>query len=106
MKKITVTRCAFPEVFAYAEKHFGITWNPCNDLFFKTRVLAYDSLEDIFLEDMYGSIGAPEGVDEAEWFKTLTKDTIDQMSDKHKARVIMAHFMLANNLQHVEVDGR
>ena len=43
-KQEVMHSCPFDEIFDFAKEHYGIEWNPANDLFFQRGVLHYRSM--------------------------------------------------------------
>ncbi len=88
MKRQTTVQ--FDEIFHYAEKHHGIDWNKCNDVFFD-HVFPYKGSREIYLEDI-----------EYE----LTEEANSGFSkDQKMAREAMAGFMKSKKLKKVLVLG-
>lgn len=80
MKTVTRTEVDFSEIFQFAEKEYGIHWNPCNDLFFNTDIIRYNRNTEIWLDEA-----------KAEFEE-------DEDTNYKKAHEIIVAFMEKNNL--------
>lgn len=90
IKTRTVTECDFSDIFHYAEKKFGIGWNPCNDMFFGYS-LEYKSYNEYDLEDLLDNI-----IDQS----------YEELSFTDKGYYIIHQFMIDNNLKSIRIDNR
>ncbi len=84
----------FSEIFNYAERVFGIGWNPCNDLFFNDNALTYKSYNEYNVDEILENFAEGEQ-------DTFTKEEILNMSDKEKSYAIIHHFMVANDIDDI-----
>ena len=84
----------FCEIFNYAEREFGIGWNPCNDLFFNDNALTYKSYNEYNVDEILENFA--EGEQEI-----FTKEEIHNMSDTKKTYAIIHHFMVANDIDDI-----
>lgn len=51
MNKVTRNEADFSELFEFAEKNYGISWNGCNNLFFHSS-LTYQRYNDFDIEEL------------------------------------------------------
>lgn len=101
MQRKVINETDFSEIFHFAEKEFGIGWNPCNDLFFGGP-LTYQSFDDRELDELI------EYTDEAGSGREIadySKEEILKMRDNDKAWFILGKFMIANNVKQMRVDN-
>jgi len=73
----------FCDLFHHAEKHFGISWNEANALFFRSEYIPYKGHHLINVE---------------EWLDTYE----ECLDDWDKANFITRHFFQANNVPEFE----
>lgn len=90
MKKIKTTMIDTYELFKFAEKQFGIGWNPCNDLFFRSEVVKYENYTEFELDEPLEYISS-EG------------DSKDYTGDD-LAYWIINEFMIQNNLKSILIN--
>ena len=95
----------FSDIFRYAEKEFGIHWNPCNDLFFD-NVFEYRNLTKIYTIDLICDI--EYFLDKEDYPKPdLPKEIYDTLSARNRGRYILYSFCYANGIKEdFEVDSR
>ena len=104
MKTVTVNKVNFSEIFHYAEKEYGIGWNPCNDLFFKEGVLTYRNVDTIYFDERVLDCFYPQDITKEDFAK-LTKEEILEFKGNKLAWCIIGKFMLDNNVDEIEVDN-
>jgi len=105
------------KIFEYA-KRFGLSWNECDGLFFKTNLLNYGSFNEFdFLELSESSFFDKYFINEIEsreelidiviWsVKGLTDDQIRGLDDCDKGCLIICKFMVENDVRSLFVDCR
>lgn len=94
-KAYTAIQVPFDDIFYFAEKEYGIGWNPCNDLFFN-HVFDYGQVSSVEYNGRDYSEGA------------VSLEELDGMSTTQKADAILSHFLFVNGLTsgNIEVDSR
>jgi len=116
MKKITINRCDAGEIFRYADKKYGISWNTCNDLFYHS-VINYQKLNHIYLYDCVGNIeddvkdcivNFDRGLHFDEVLGLIRKFPVEFVLSQEtyvRANIILINFMLDNDVNEMEVTG-
>jgi hypothetical protein len=96
MKTVTKNVCDFSEVFNFADKKFGVSWNSCNDLFFRTEVLRYQRLCHICTAGFEDSrdVHVPAGYP-YQWSKDIQRDVAEK---------ILYHFLVEKGVNQCVVD--
>jgi len=90
----------FDEIFYYAEKHYGIGWNECNDVFFGNS-LEYGRHSTVYPGDWSAYIDFElEVKDKA---SDYTKDEVNAMTDNDKTYVILSAYFESLNIKDGEV---
>lgn len=90
MKKLKTTMIDTYDLFSFAEKNFGIEWNPCNDLFFRSDVVKYKNYTEF-------ELGEPlEYISSEEDSKDYTGDDL--------AYWIINEFMVQNKLKSIIIN--
>lgn len=51
IKLVELYKTDFCDLFRHAEVHFGISWNPANDLFFSSEFLTYKGFHFVCVEE-------------------------------------------------------
>ena len=106
MQKITINRVNYSEIFNYATEHYGINWNPCNNLFFHT-LLEFRRTSKWYIDDLAeyieNSYDEDKGEIKEEFFNNITKEKVLTMEDSAKAATIMIKFMMENKIDEMEV---
>jgi hypothetical protein len=82
IEKVTVYKTDFCDLFKHAEKHFGISWNEANDLFFN-NVIPYQGHHFVWAEEW------PDSYEVAE-------------DDRDRGTWILRHFLLKNGVPEFE----
>lgn len=85
-KKNTVS---FADIFHYAEKHFGMHWNKCNDVFFDD-LFDYQGHRELYLEEIKGD---------------LEDEAMELTKDQKTAREAVIAFMTENKVTEMLVLG-
>ena len=102
----SVKQIEFDEIFYFAEKKYGIGWNPCNDIFFG-NALDYGSVSD-FCD--WGAYIDPKvfGDDKNKKASSFTKEEVLDMSDHDQSYVITAAYLESIGLEddEIQVDCR
>jgi hypothetical protein len=82
----------FSDIFIFAEKEYGISWNSCNDLFFNDP-LTYKSVTDFYFEEWQGytSFWKDESSFEIK-AQDFSKEEVLEMDETSKAYTIMAAY--------------
>ncbi len=93
-------RTHFSEIFHYAEKEFGIGWNPCNDLFFD-NALDYKSYNEFHVGDILLYLE----LDDDNGNRNLSKEEIMELDDYEKSHAIIHHFMVANDIDEIFIEN-
>ena len=94
MIKKQVNKVGFAEIFQYAKEKFNIHWNPANDMFFRTEILTFRSMDDIelwYLEERLQKHGEEE---------------FDKLPLNLKAFYILRQFMIDNDVEELQIDNR
>ena len=115
MKKIKINRCYISEIFGYAEKNYGISWNACNDLFLNDSVLEYGKMNTVYLgncidylsEILKGIIPNFSELKEKDLVKIIGEfsvDLVNSQEDVVQANIILINFMTDNGVDEMEVD--
>lgn len=78
MKTVTYNECDFSEIFRFAEKNHGISWNKCNDVFFRS-LLDYEKHNDFELEFLEADLEEDKFYQES--YKLATTILIDFMKE-------------------------
>lgn len=91
----TQTTVNFSEIFFFAEKEpFNLSWNTCNDIFFREEFLSYKSSDEINKEELVEELNYDEVDTESKYLP----------SDKHiLATKVLIAFMEAHNLEEMLV---
>ncbi len=89
-KKVVRNEVDFSDIFSYAEKKFGVGWNPANDMFFG-HSLTYKSHDKYSQGEPLEHI--PEGV------------PYEELSTWHKGYYIINQFMIDNDLEDIWIDN-
>ena len=91
----------FSNIFWFAEEHYGIDWNTCNDIFFNGR-LEYTKHTSVDMGDWveYVSFYDDDGVKDKAG--DYTKEEVLAMNDNDKSYVITAAYLEFLNIK----DGR
>jgi len=111
METLKVNRVGFDEIFRYAEK-YGVSWNLANNLFFN-NIFDYKTIATVecsslwWIANEYFHLVNPS-FEMYGFLKTLSVDDVKALpeTDRIKASVICALFMIENNVQEMEVDSR
>ena len=88
MKKVIVID--FSDIFKYAEEHYGLEWNPCNDIFFNGR-LEYGKHTSVDMGDWVEYIDLD--VEQKDKAGDYTKEEVLEMDDNDKSYVITAAYL-------------
>lgn len=89
----------FSEIFNYADKKFGVSWNQANDLFFREECLRYQGYDELELEIV------SEHLEPGKEFSDYSDEDIKAMenSDSPKAWLILGKFMIENKIDELLV---
>jgi len=79
----------FSNLFKFAEEHYGIGWNPCNDLFFNSN-LDYGKHTSVEMGSWVEYVSFEEVKDKA---SDYTREEILAMKDYDKAYIITAVYL-------------
>jgi len=79
----------FSDLFKFAEEHYGIGWNPCNDLFFNCN-LDYGKHTSVDVGGWVEYVSFEEVKDKVSEY---TKEEVLAMNDYDKAYVITAIYL-------------
>ncbi len=98
---IKVHEVDFSEIFGFAEKEYGISWNSANDLFFN-KAFAYGGLCKIAYGDFLESLDEEQydslvNNKETSFLDVVSKEEVEASEDK--ARLITAHFLCVNGMK-------
>ena len=115
MKKIKINRCYISEIFRYAEKIYGISWNACDDIFLQDCVLDYGKMNTVYWGDCLDYIEEelkiiiPEyntlsGGDLEKVISGFSVELVNSQKDDIKANIILMNFMTVNGVDEMEVD--
>lgn len=52
IQTITRNEADFSDIFYYADKKFGLSWNTCCDIFHKEEILNYENNTDFDIEEI------------------------------------------------------
>jgi len=79
----------FAAIFKFAEKNYGIGWNPCNDVFFG-NVLEYGKHTTVCPSDwiQYVDMSIPEKSKASDY----TKEETNKMDDVSKSYIIVSAY--------------
>ena len=94
-----VTTVDFSDIFAYAEKEFGIGWNAASDVFFN-NALTYQSYDDFKIG---GALGYTDVYADKKNSWEYSREEILEMSEHDQSYMIIDHFMHDNDLQSMTV---
>ena len=100
----SVKMVGFEEIFRFAEKEFGIHWNPANDLFFNT-IFAYRSCTLIYTCDLACDISYFKYANTIAKIKKckasiVPREEFDKMTDREKAKLIVMLYCEHNKVKH------
>jgi hypothetical protein len=100
-KMETLKVFGFSEIFVFAEKYYGIAWNPCNNVFFG-NALEYGTHTRVEPGDWQSMVSFPDaGLKEKA--SEYTKEDVDQMSDLDKSFVILSAYFESLDIDDDEV---
>lgn len=112
MNKIKINRVGFDEVFYFADKHFNIGWNDCSDLFHGSEMFKYESTSEIYMSDVKHNFTYNNereklnGEELLQYIINFLGTDISNLSEDDKRHIIVLNFMLANDVEDMEVDSR
>ena len=100
----------FVEVFRFAEKKYGISWNDCCELFHRNEVLTYKGIDE-FDPEWLSELIDPEcemddecNYDSMKVFKSITDEDVESEKDAYrKAYLIIIRFMQENNVSKLSI---
>ena len=102
-KVLTITDLGdFCELFHYAEEHFGISWNPANDVFFNNS-LDYGRINRLRVGEGLGGYVGDDRVYEYDKAQDIPIEIINDLSDCDKSYVILEHYLESKNVTTDEV---
>jgi len=118
MERVTINRCSFSELFHFAEKEYGISWNECNNLFFSQEHLTYQRINNVNISELLDGIDLAEyDPDYENWdidgdfenwnrvaWAVINKGRDFVLNHEIKLYLIIAHFLLVNNVNDTEID--
>jgi hypothetical protein len=90
MSKQKINKVGFDDIFYYAEKKFGVTWNRANDMFFN-HSLDYHSYNEY-------SVGEVGDYTEGKPYEELT--------ESEKGYFIINQYMIDKNLEDIFIDSK
>lgn len=95
-----VKMIGFADIFHFAEKEFGVHWNPANDLFFRT-IFNYGSMSQIYTSDLACDISFFDDAKDISECKAslVPREEYDKMSQREKAKLIVMLFCEKNNIE-------
>jgi len=100
----TVVQIDFADVFHFADREYGISWNPANDVFFG-HAFRYGSVTDFYPEDWDSHIEEIEG--DFKKASDVPKEIVAKMSNHDKSYVITAAYLESKNLTgEIQIDCR
>lgn len=105
MKTETYVETDHSEIFDWTEENFGISWNPCNDLFFRSGVLTYQEINKLCPTDFlhytkyfykkYKDMSMVSKVKASD----ITTEDLEAMSNTDKAWTLLFLFCEHHNVQ-------
>ncbi len=91
MKNVTVVN--FADLFRFAEEHYGIGWNPCNDLFFDNGRLEYTKHTSVDMGDWPEYVSFYEDGNLKDKAGDYTKEEVLAMNEDDKSYIILAAYL-------------
>ncbi len=89
----------FSDIFNYATKNYGISWNACNDVFFNNS-LEYQRHTTVYPKDWTGYVSFESVKDNA---SDYTVDEVNDMDDLDKSYVVLSAYFESLNINDSEV---
>jgi hypothetical protein len=90
----------FSDIFHYAEKHYGISWNECNDVFFNNS-LEYQRHTTVYPNDWKGYVDLEMTLKNKA--SDYTKDEVKVMTDLDRSYVILSAYFESLGIKDNEV---
>ena len=90
----------FADVFHFAEKHYGIDWNSCNDVFFNNSV-EYGKHSNVYPSDWAAYIDLE--LIKKDNASDYTSNEVEAMTDCDKSYVILSAYFESLNISADEV---
>ena len=84
---ITMTVVDFSEIFNFAEKNLGWSWNKCNDQFFNS-VIRYREATEIYLSDVESEIEYLKDTSKLE-YKNIYQCLVDFMLEHNLTSMLV-----------------
>ena len=91
----------FSDIFKFAEHHYGIGWNPCNDVFFNNS-LEYGKHTSVYPADWAAYIGLDDDEIKAK-ASDYTREEVEKMSNLDKSYIILSAYFESLNITDDEV---